>query len=140
MQELRPRAPVTLAVVGAPFPNADGSNRRFELRLCKPGEPVEVRPEPKNKRDPRAVAVFSARGVQIGYLSAERCGWIGSIIRSGREVRSVFQAETDFGAWIRVAFDGSNSILPPDREVPPTEPESGWFPDEIWPDSFEADE
>lgn len=130
----RELAPLSLAVVGAPFPNADGSNRQFEIKLCVPGEPVELRPEPKNKRDPRAVAVFSARGIQIGYLSAERCGRIGAIIRSGREVQAVFQDEDNFGAWIRVAFDGRAPIVPANREEPPIEPDDGWFPDEVWPD------
>ena len=137
-QELdRPLAAITLAVVGAPFPNADGSDRRFEILLCVPGEPIELRPEPKNKRDPRAVAVYSSRGVQIGYLTAERCGRIGAIIRAGREVQTVFQAQSDFGAWIRVAFDGQRPLViphsPPEPDDAP-EPEGGWFPDEIWPD------
>lgn len=136
MQELgRPLPAMTLAVVGGPFQNKDGSNRKFEIRMCLPGERVELRPEPKNKHDPRAVGVFSARDVQIGYLSAERCGWIGGIIRSGREVRAVFQAETGFGAWVRVAFDGEEPTVP---EVAPRleAPDGGrdWFPDEEWPD------
>jgi hypothetical protein len=134
MHEARPLAARTLAVVGAPFPNADGSDRGAEIALCSPGEPVVLQPEPANEHDPRAVAVFSARGVQIGYLSAERCGWIGSIIRSGREVRATFQAESDFGAWVRVSFDGSDPVLPLQRTALPSEPDSGWFPDEIWPD------
>jgi hypothetical protein len=135
MQELeRPLAAITLAVVGAPFPNADGSNRKFEIMLCEPGETVELRPDPQNKRDPRAVAVFSCRGVQLGYLSAERCGRVGSLIRSGREVQAVFQAESHFGAWIRVAFDGERPAVTASRKPAPEDPEGGWFPDEIWPD------
>ncbi len=135
MRELdRPLASITLAVVGAPFPNPDGSNRHFEIRLCRPGDPVELRPEPSNKKDPRAVAVYSSRGVQIGYLSAERCGRIGAIIRSGREVQAIFQAESHFGAYVRVAFDGEEPVATPPRDEPPAEPESGWFPDEVWPD------
>lgn len=126
--------PISLAVVGAPFPNADGSNRRFEIRRCKRGEAIELRPEPKNRRDPRAVAVFSRRGVQMGYLTAERCGRIGGLIRAGREVRAVFQAETEFGAWIRVAFDGAEPIVGPREEPLFEEPQGGWFPDEVWPD------
>jgi hypothetical protein len=135
MQELgRPLAAITLAVVGAPFPNVDGSNRRFEIMLCRSGEPVELRLDPMNKRDPRAVAVFSSRGVQIGYLSAERCGRIGAIIRSGRKIQAAFQDESHFGAWIRVAFDGQEPIIPTNRRPLPEEPDSGWFADEIWPD------
>lgn len=81
------------------------------------------------------MAVFSCRGIQLGYLTAERCGRIGGIIRSGRELQAVFQAETDFGAWIRVAFDGEELRLPDDAGASvQREPEGGWFPDEIWPD------
>lgn len=73
--ELTTRIPaLSLAVVGAQYPNRDGSDRRFEILLCTPGEPVELVPEPRNRHDENAVAVRSARGVQIGYLTAERCG------------------------------------------------------------------
>jgi len=104
---------ISLAVVGAQHPNADGSDRRFELALCSPGEPVDLRPEPRNKVDARAVAIFSCRGQQIGYLTAERCGHIGAIIGAGREWRAAYQARADFGAWIRIAFDGAEPVLPP---------------------------
>jgi hypothetical protein len=30
------------------------------------------------------VAVHSFRGSQIGYLSAEHCGWVGGKIKQGR--------------------------------------------------------
>lgn len=101
---------MSVAVVGAQFPNADGSNRRFEILLCKPGEPVELRPEPRNKADPNAIAVLSCRGVQLGYLSAERAPRIGALLGE-REVQAVFQRAADFGAWIRVAFDGEAPVL-----------------------------
>lgn len=114
---MREGGAVSLAVVGAPYPNADGSDRRFELALCGPGERVDLRPEPTNKADPRAIAVFSCRGEQIGYLPAERAGWIGGLISSGREWRAVYQARTDFGAWIRLAFDGAEPVLPLQREA-----------------------
>lgn len=134
-QAPRPLPVMSLAVVGAAFPNKDGSNRKFEIRICKPGDPVELRPEPKNRHDELAVAVHSCRGVQIGYLTAERCGRIGKLIREGRELQAVFQAESDFGAWIRVAFDGEEPRLPDDEGAStPAEPDDGWFPDEIWPD------
>jgi hypothetical protein len=127
---------MSLAVVGAQHANADRSNRRFEIKLCKPGEPVELRPDPKNKHDELAVAVFSIRGVQLGYLTAERCGRIGGLIRAGREVRAVFQAETRFGAWIRVAFDGEEPVVPEVAEAneATATQESDWYPDEVWPE------
>jgi len=99
--------------------------------MCHPGEPVELRLEPDNKADERAVAVYSARGIQIGYLTAERCGRIGQLIRSGRAVTAVFQEQAQFGAVIRVAFDGEDPQLPPPR-IGVEDPE--WWPDEEWPD------
>lgn len=130
----RPLSPMSLAVVGARYPNRDGSDRRFEILLCGAGEPVELRPEPKNKRDERAVAVYSTRGVQIGYLTAERCGRVGGLIREGREVQAVFQARTQFGAWIRVAFDGESPVVD-DRGLSEDAPDKpDFYPDEIWPD------
>lgn len=108
MQEL------SLAVVGLDFPNADKSrsNRRFEVALCCPGDPVELRPEPKNPADPRAVAVYSERGVQMGYLSAERCGLIGKRLNAGDEYRALFQEADRFKAVIRVRFGGGEPTLP----------------------------
>ena len=82
---------LSLHVVGANHPNADGSNRRFEILLCVPGEPIELVPEPKNPADPSAIAVVSARHIQIGYLTADRAPWIGSMLRNGRELQAVFQ-------------------------------------------------
>lgn len=133
--------PLSLAIVGSDFPNADKSNRRFELMLCKPGEPVELTPEPTNKADPHAIAVLSERGIQIGYVSAERSPRIGAIIREGREVRAVFQRPSRFGGWIRVAFDGEEPIVTPEMATVPAnearqQPQPGldFYPDEEWPD------
>lgn len=125
---------MSLAVVGVRHPNRDKSNRGFEILLCRPGDVIELRPEPKNKHDEHAVAVFSERGVQLGYLTAERAPYIGKIIRQGREVTAVFQQAVPFGAWLRVAFDGEQPVLPPDRPAPTEDPDSGWFPDEVWDD------
>lgn len=126
----------TIAVVGAGYLNRDGSNRQFAIRMCDLGEQMELRPEPRNKHDERAVAVFSARGKQIGYLPAERSPQIVKMIGEGREVRAVFQEETEFGAAIRVAFDGDEPVLPERRaEEPPVpvgDPDTGFWPDEDW--------
>ena len=112
MELTRALPALSLAVVGAAFANADGSDREEEIARCVPGELAELRPEPENKRDKLAIAVFSARGIQIGYLKAERAPRIGQIMREGREVRAVFQRPAEFGAWIRVAFDGEEPVLP----------------------------
>jgi hypothetical protein len=131
-----PISSLSLAVVGADYPNRRGPGRRFELQLCTPGEKVELVPEPKNPADPRAVAVFSARGVQIGYLTAERCTWIAGMIGDGREILAIFQRQTAYGAVIRVALDGAKPILPRDvsTATEPDDPEGDFYPDFIPPD------
>lgn len=129
-----PLPPLTLAVVGADFPNKRGPTRRFELAICRPGEAVELRPEPKNPADPRAIAVFSQRGIQIGYLTAERCGRIGQLMRQGTTITAIFQEHASFGAYIRVAFDGEVPVLPEPQKSADPEPE--WYPDEEWPEFY----
>jgi hypothetical protein len=124
---------LSLAVVGADYPNKRGPGRRFEIKVCKPGEPIELRPEPKNVADRRAIAVFSVRGVQLGYLSAERCGWIGSMIANDREVVAIFQKATKYGALIRIAIDGAHLALP-DIIVSQGNNEPDFYPDYIPPD------
>jgi len=123
---------LSLAVVGADYENKRGPGRRFEIEICKPGEPVQLIPEPKNPADPRAVAVLSMRGVQIGYLTAERCGWIGGMIADGREIKAVFQHKAAYGAVIRAAFDGEVLTLPSPPKPPTEEPD--FWPDYIPPD------
>lgn len=128
-----PLPQISLEVVGADYPNQRGPTRRFEIALCVPGEPIDLVPEPKNPADPRAVAVVSTRGIKLGYLSAERCGRIGALIREGREVTAVFQEPTRYGAAIRVAFDGELPVLPEPRPAAPPSGDDFW-PDEVWPD------
>lgn len=128
---------MSLAVVGAAHLNRDRSNRKFEILLCEPGEPVDLQPEPKNRHDERAVAVYSSRGVQIGYLTAERCGRIGQLIRQGREIRAVFQSKATFGAWVRVAFDGEEPQVDTEGQHEPVDErgqEQDFWPDPVWPD------
>lgn len=124
-----PITALTLAVVGVDYPNKKGPTRRFAVALCRPGDPVQLVPEPKNPADPRAVQVWSADSVLMGYLSAERCGWIGGMIAEGRDLRAIFQEATAYGALIRVSLDLNQPDLPPSPE--PAYPEPEWWPDEI---------
>ena len=103
---------LSLAVVGLDFPNVDKSNRRFEMALCFPGEPVHLVPDPKNRADPRAVAVVSARGTQLGYLTAERCGLIGARLEAGEHYEAFFQEPGRAAAVIRVRFGGGAPTMP----------------------------
>mgnify|MGYP004553727427 CR=1 FL=1 len=131
---------LSLAIVGADHPNKRGPTRWFEIALCAPGEPVELRPEPKNPKDPYAVAVYSCRGVQLGYVTAERAPWIGKLIGEGREVAAVFQGKAAFGAWARVAFDSAEPTIPhaqPADDQPAHDTagnDSGFWPDPVYDD------
>lgn len=134
---------MSLAVVGAAHPNADGSNRQFEILLCHAGEPVKLVPEPKNAHDRNAVAVYSCRDVQIGYISAERARQF-AVSLSGDLVRAVFQRRANFGAWIRIGFDGRDPYLtsamlaaPVEQADDPIDEDQPFYPDEIWPDGPE---
>ena len=112
---------LTLAVVGIQYPNADGSNRRFEIELCAPGDPIHLLREPANKHDEYAVAVFSQRGQQIGYLLAERAPWIGAKLSAGEEYHAIFQGLVGVAAYVRVRFGGGVPTLPPARSTPTVE-------------------
>jgi hypothetical protein len=101
--------------------------------MCRPGDPVDLTPEPNNSADPRAVAVKSEREIVMGYISAERCGWIGRMINEGRDVRAVFQEATPYGAVVRISLDGSNPILP-DRPAQSRPNDEDFWPDDPSPD------
>lgn len=106
---------LTLAVVGIGYKNADNTLRAAELIKCAIGEPVELRLEPHNKKDRNAIAVFSARGVQIGYVTAERAPHIGKLLRSGQDVAAVFQELDTTAAYVRARFGGGKPTLPAGR-------------------------
>jgi hypothetical protein len=129
-------------IVGVDYPNQRGPARRFEVELCAPGDRVDLVPEPKNPTDSRAIMVVSERGVQMGYITAERAPWIGSQMSAGADVRAIFQAISGKCAIIRVTLDGSDPVLPPPPPAPRSEPElaesfdgdSVFYPDYIPPD------
>jgi hypothetical protein len=124
-----------MVVVGGAYPNADGSNRQFHAMTCSPGDLIELRPEPTNKFDPQAVAVFNDRAGMLGYLPADRCGWIGSKLRDGADVRAIFQGIVSAGPVIRVNLIGQDPVIPkplPTQSPPPASDD--FYPDPEWPD------
>lgn len=90
-------------------------------------------------------AFAGTRAYQIGYLSADRCGWVGGKIRQGQDVRAIFQQATRDGAVIRVHLDGQDPTLPPPPPEPVApepgaalyegDPDSVFWPDYIPPDA-----
>lgn len=121
---------LTTSIVGIDFPNEvkPKSNRRMECMLCAPGEPVELRPEPKNPFDSNDVAIWSERGVQLSYVSAERAPLIGKQRMGQDEINAVFQAIHGSGAYTRIRFGGGFPTLPnPAPDVPlPAQPRPMW--------------
>jgi hypothetical protein len=123
---------MTLAVVGIDFPNEDRarSNRRFELLASAVGDPVSLRPEPRNPHDPRAIAVFSARDVQVGYISAERAPLVGARLRRGEPVQAVFQGirgSVAYIGWRNLWLSGTRMISIPILTAPTGEPDARLF-------------
>ncbi len=109
-----------LRVVGVTYPNRDGSSRQDEIGRCVVGEAVELYRERTNRFDPSAVAVYSRRDVQLGYVGADRCGWIGSKVDRGYEVACIVDRITGGGAgWLglvlRIRIAGGE--LPPLRSA-----------------------
>lgn len=125
---------LSLAIVGIDYPNKRGPARRFELEVCQPGELVNLIAEPKNQFDEHAIAVFSCRDIQLGYLASERAVFIATLWRQGHETCAVFQSLEPKVGWIRVAFDGDEPVLP--TTVARSNPlgADGFWPDEIYPE------
>ncbi|UIJ43741.1 HIRAN domain-containing protein [Sphingomonas cannabina] len=126
---------LTLAVVGIDYANADGSNRRFEIGLCRPGDPIELRPEPTNEHDELAVAVWRPGGGQMGYVTAERAPFVRQRLATG--YKAVFQGVAGSAAYIRARFGGGDPTLPPApaeqiAHAPPRR--SSYDPDAFYPD------
>ncbi|WP_285020270.1 HIRAN domain-containing protein [Novosphingobium sp. fls2-241-R2A-195] len=131
---------LSLAVVGADYPNKGKMpGRRFEIALCAPGDPLELRPEPKNPADENAIAVYSERDVQIGYVTAERAPRIGQLIRQGHTITAIFQEATCYGAVARLAFDGEQPTLPDiadgadDESIDDFDQSPNWRDPDGWP-------
>lgn len=115
---------LTTSIVGIDFPNEDKikSSRRMEGMLCAPGDVVELRLKPTNPFDNNAVAIFSERGTQLGYVSAERAPLIGDRMKEGEAI-AVFQAMHGSEAYIRIRFGGRVPTLPdPVPDVPKRPP------------------
>jgi hypothetical protein len=107
---------MSLAVVGLDFPNPDKGNRRFEMAMCSHGEPVSLVREPKNKADENAIAVLSARGVQLGYLNSERAALIALWLDAGEQHEAAFLEPGRSAAIIRARFGGGEMLLPPEQD------------------------
>lgn len=125
---------ITIPIKGADHPNKRGPARRFGIALCKPGDPVELRPEPNNPVDPQAVAIYEPGGIQLGYVPAEKAQWFRSMMSRGESLVAIFQQVTREGGLVRVGLDGERPDLPPQREASRDRFDEDFPPDPIWDD------
>ena len=123
---------VTIPIAGAAYPNKRGPTRRFGIELCRPGDPVELRPEPTNPADPQAVAIYERGGIQLGYVPAERAQWFRSMMSRGVKLVAIFQQATTGGGLVRVGIDHHPALPEPVPVVDPYDDE--WPVDPIWDD------
>lgn len=117
---------LSVAIVGASYNNKDGTNRRTEIAFCDVGEPLELRPEPRNPHDEHAIAVFSCRGFQIGYIASARAVFLKKLMRAGKRIDAVFQDVAPCGAIARVGVDESPTL--PLGHDEPDEPDEYYQP------------
>lgn len=69
-------------VVGESFDNDDGTSRQEAIQRLRAGDAVDLRLEPDNRFDRRAIAVHTARG-QIGYISRDD-RWLYEFVKAGK--------------------------------------------------------
>lgn len=132
---------LSVKIVGANHPNADGGNRRTEIAFCDPGEFLELRREPKNPHDEHAIAVFSARHFQIGYVASERAVLLGTLLRDGHTITAMFQDLATWGAIARIGID-CEPTLPPRSEPKDDhdQDDEAVATNDFWPDYIPPDE
>lgn len=106
----------SVIIVGADFPRR-GAARRAEIAACRPGEVLELRRERAAIGGRAAVGVYSARGVQIGYVWPESADQVAGQIAVAR---AIFHMPEKWGAVARITLDGSTPTLPqpkPRRQI-----------------------
>jgi hypothetical protein len=93
-----------------------------ECKRCSPRAAVGLHLEPTNSHNEHNVAIFSERGIQMGYASAESAPLIGKRMREGKVI-AVFHAMHVSGVDIRIRFGGGVPTLPdPVPDVPKRPP------------------
>lgn len=77
--------------------------RQLVLEVTRVGDPVMLRPEPSNKYDPHAIAVWvaheDAAALQIGYVPKEIAAEIAPAIEGESLLGKVFEITGGFKKW-----------------------------------------
>ncbi|MEO7467810.1 MAG: hypothetical protein ABIV36_12405 [Sphingobium limneticum] len=104
-----------LAIEGADYPNHRGAERRAEIAMCRPGDPLTFRRLRGPVGGKRSVGVYSERGVQLGYVGPDDLAQMPGLASIGR---AIFQSADTWGCVIRATADGSTPALPTPRPAP----------------------
>lgn len=104
-----------LAIAGADYPNHRGAERRAEIALCQPGDPLTFRRLRGAAGGKQSVGVYSERGVQLGYVGPDDLAQMPGLASIGR---AIFQSADTWGCVIRATADGSTPVMPPPRATP----------------------
>ena len=109
----------SLAAVGCWYDNDDGSSRQLELGECRPGDHVELVRQPLNAHDSLAVAIVTASGTCVGFLSRDRAAWIAPKIDRGYPVNAIVERVkgahlpgATLGLVMRINMEGEEPDLP----------------------------
>ena len=107
--------PILIPIVGTRFGGWRARARRAEIDRCRPGEELTLRLERTRISGRRAVGVYSSRGVQIGYVSAEGVEHPAALASLAR---AAFKCADTFGAVALFTFDGNAPALPQPKPEP----------------------
>lgn len=92
-------------VAGVSYDNDDESSRQYAIqKFCKPGTPLILKREPKNRRDKNAISVwvygkniFRKGEFQIGYIKTELAAEIAPRIDAGWTITAIVKEVTGGG-------------------------------------------
>jgi hypothetical protein len=104
----------SIVIIGADF-SQRGPARRAEIAACQPGEDLELRRERAIVGGHAAVGIYSARGVQIGYIWPEAADLVAGQIAVAR---AIFYTAEAWGAVARITLDGSSPAVPQPKPKP----------------------
>lgn len=90
---------IRFRVAGVTYSNADGSSRQAIIDTMTIDTPVQLVPEPTNKFDPNALAVFIPGNKQIGYVPREFAARIAPFLDGERFIAKVTSLHGGFEMW-----------------------------------------
>ena len=98
-------------VVGVTFRNEDGSDRQGYIRRLHSGDPLYLKREPDNKKDPDAVAVLDGGRHQIGHIGRSLAAQLAPVMDGGCRV-SAEATEVTGGTAERPSMGVNDNKLP----------------------------